>query len=194
MSAGDLKICGGKYAGHQLRSPNRQIVRPMRSRVRGAVFDQLEDDLPGTRFLDCFAGTGAMGIEALSRGARAATFLDVSEKVLSYIRKNIQSVLETDRAVVHQCDVLEQRPIPGVHDQFETISVTPPYPFYEQPEMRRKLFRLFDHLAEFLSEERGQMIVECEDHTRFGQPPSGLKRVDRKSFGTTVIHRFRNQS
>jgi 16S rRNA (guanine966-N2)-methyltransferase len=191
MTAGALTICGGKYAGHQLQSPDRQTVRPMRSRVRGAVFDQLTDELQGSRFLDCFAGTGAIGLEALSRGAEFALFFDAADQAVSCIKQNIESVNETSRTRVQQCDVLDQRGVLTARERFDIISVTPPYPFYEQPDTRQKLFELLDHLAEAFLSPGGQMLVECEDHTRFGQPPSGLERIEERAFGTTVIHRFR---
>lgn len=193
MTAGDLKICGGKYAGHHLRTPDRQTVRPMRSRVRGAVFDLLSDELQGTRFLDCFAGTGAMGLEALSRGAKFATFLDASDDALSCIQRNIESLHETERTRVQKCDLLDQPSSDTVESPCETISVTPPYPFYEQPDTRQNLFHLLDRLAESVLRSGGQMVVECERHTRFGQPPSGLEQVEKREFGTTVIHRFRKE-
>lgn len=193
MTTGDLKICGGKHGGHQLEAPDDQTVRPMRSRVRGAVFDLLTEQLQGARFLDCFAGTGAMGIEALSRGAEFATFLDASDTALSCIRRNIDSIHETERTQVQKCDLLDQHPSDTVEDPYETISVTPPYPFYEQPDTRQKLFQLFDHLAECLLRSGGQMIVECEDRTRLGQPPSGLEQIEKRTFGTTVIHRFQQE-
>ena len=70
-----MRIAGGEWRGRNLKSPKGDLVRPTQDRVREALFSMLQNDIPGAKFLDVFAGSGAVGLEALSRGAASATFV-----------------------------------------------------------------------------------------------------------------------
>jgi len=83
-----LKICGGEMRGRMIRTPVGLGVRPTQEKVREAVFDIIGPRIEGAIFYDLFAGTGAMGIEALSRGAERALFVESSRKVEQVIRSN----------------------------------------------------------------------------------------------------------
>lgn len=195
MANTELTICGGRYAGQPLHAPDDADVRPMRSRVRQAVFDRISDDLPGCAVLDCFAGTGAMGLEALSRGAESAVFLDRSSTALSCIRRNVHEIRPSGETRMIQCDLLEDRPTFDRERSFQLISVTPPYKFYQQPGTRRKLIDFLEYITrEQYVNENANIIVECERGTRFGRPPGTLERIDHRSYGNTDIHWFQRES
>ena len=86
-----LTIIGGSLKGRKLLTPSGQAVRPTAGRVREALFNILAADIPQAMVLDMFAGSGALGLEALSRGAAQATFLDNGPVALKVIKKNIQA-------------------------------------------------------------------------------------------------------
>jgi 16S rRNA (guanine966-N2)-methyltransferase len=85
-----MRITGGRLRGRRLASFKGLDIRPTSDLVRGAVFDLLGHDLPEAKVLDLFAGTGSLGIEALSRGAAWALFIDHSPKAMDLISKNLK--------------------------------------------------------------------------------------------------------
>ena len=102
-----LRIVAGRHRGRRLLAPSGETTRPTAERVRQALFDMLwhapwagRDVLDGARVLDAFAGTGALGLEALSRGAAHATFIEPDRAALAALRRNIATLGEEDRARV----------------------------------------------------------------------------------------------
>ena len=85
-----MRVISGSAKGRQLKSPKTAGTRPVMDRVKTALFDILAPRIKGTRFLDLFAGTGSIGIEALSRGAKSATFIELSAEVLKIVRENLR--------------------------------------------------------------------------------------------------------
>lgn len=86
-----MRVTGGRFCGRRLVAPRGLAVRPTSDRVREAIFSML-GDVSGTVVLDLFAGSGALGIEALSRGASHATFVDSSRRSLAYVRRNLREL------------------------------------------------------------------------------------------------------
>ena len=102
-----LRIVAGRHRGRRLLAPSGETTRPTAERVRQALFDMLwhapwagREVLDGARVLDAFAGTGALGLEALSRGAAHATFIEPDRAALAALRRNIATLGEEDRARV----------------------------------------------------------------------------------------------
>jgi 16S rRNA (guanine966-N2)-methyltransferase len=119
-----LRVISGTAGGLHLKSPKRHQLRPTQDRIRQVVFSSLAEIVPGTRVLDLFAGTGSFGIEALSRGAASATFVEQDKEAVQCIRDNlIHCHLAGD---VHQADVfsfLERQK----GEKFDLIFADPPY-------------------------------------------------------------------
>ena len=101
-----MRIVGGKYAGRDLVSPQDERVRPTAEHVRGALLDLLARDLPNARVLDLFAGTGALGLEALSRGARSADFVELKPDSLHALKANIVRLKLKERTRVFKRDAI----------------------------------------------------------------------------------------
>ena len=97
-----MRITGGEFGGRILKVPKTDAVRPTQDRVREAVFNIIQCEIAGADFLDLFAGSGAVGLEALSRGAKAVTFVERERKHLAVVRENLDSfrVLSTAADVV----------------------------------------------------------------------------------------------
>ncbi len=101
-----MRIVGGRHAGRDLTSPNDRRVRPTAEHVRAALLDLLKPDLPGARVLDLFAGTGALGLEALSRGAAMADFVETRPASLHALKANVVALRYRDRTRIFKRDAI----------------------------------------------------------------------------------------
>src|SRR3954469_17293968 len=121
-----MRIVGGKFAGRDLVSPNDFRVRPTAENVRAAILNALTADVKDARILDLFAGTGALGLEAMSRGARSADFVEFRPSSLHAFRANIALLRMRDRTRVFKRDAL---PFAGalLADAYDIAFVDPPY-------------------------------------------------------------------
>ena len=120
-----MRVISGKARGIQLKTPEGLQTRPTADRVKEALFSILQFDLPGTRVLDLFGGTGQLGIEAMSRGAKSAVFVDAGESACRLIRENLRRTkMESDAHVV-RADYLEY--LSRCRDKFDIILLDPPY-------------------------------------------------------------------
>ena len=125
-----MRVVGGQFSGHGLAGPKDRAIRPSSDRLRGAVFDILthsfDDACAGARVLDLFAGTGALGIEALSRGARSALFVDQAQAARGLIRQNLDSLGIMGLARISKRDVGHLGPA-GAQGGFTLVFIDPPY-------------------------------------------------------------------
>ena len=101
-----MRIVAGEFGGRRLIAPRDARVRPTGDRVREAWLNILGADLPGARVLDLFAGSGALGLEALSRGAATADFVEISERSLVALKANIAELRVESRCTVQRGDAL----------------------------------------------------------------------------------------
>ena len=85
-----MRITGGEFGGRNLKVPKSDEIRPTQDRVREALFSILQTEIPGSEFLDLFAGSGAVGLEALSRGAKKATFVEANRRHVAVLRENLE--------------------------------------------------------------------------------------------------------
>jgi len=123
-----MRIVAGKYRGRLLLTVRGQGVRPTSDRLRETLFNILAPQIVGSRFLDLCAGSGAIGIEALSRGASNVTLVERSRTACSLIRKNLESLgIERDAAVVCRDAEPAVRSLAGQEAQFDIIFFDPPY-------------------------------------------------------------------
>lgn len=121
-----MRIIAGEFRGRRIRTPADRRVRPTGERVREALFSMLASELPDARVVDLFAGSGALGLEALSRGARHADFVDLGRASLAAVRANIAKLGVADRTRVHRADALRfaAELEPGAYD---VALADPPY-------------------------------------------------------------------
>ncbi|MGE5927189.1 MAG: 16S rRNA (guanine(966)-N(2))-methyltransferase RsmD [Gemmatimonadota bacterium] len=121
-----MRIVAGVYGGRRIAAPRDARVRPTSDRVREAWMSILADDLPGARVLDLFAGSGALGLEALSRGAASADFVEMHRASLATLVANIEALGAGDRARVHRADA--ERFIAALPaGAFDVAFADPPY-------------------------------------------------------------------
>lgn len=120
-----MRVISGSARGITLATPDGMLTRPTSDRVKEALFSIVQFDLPGTRVLDLFGGTGQLGIEALSRGAASAVFVDLREEACRLIRENLRRTKLEKEATIVRCDYLQY--LKECHDQFNIVFLDPPY-------------------------------------------------------------------
>jgi 16S rRNA (guanine966-N2)-methyltransferase len=123
---GHVRIIGGRWRGTRLAVPDLQGLRPSTDRVRETLFNWLQPLLPGARVLDLFAGSGALGLEALSRGAREALLVERDPALAERLRASVERLHATDEAHVLRADALALLRAP-VHGRFDIVFVDPPF-------------------------------------------------------------------
>jgi 16S rRNA (guanine966-N2)-methyltransferase len=155
-----MRIIAGKFAGRNLTSPADSRVRPTAEHVRGTLLDLLAPELPNARVLDLFAGTGALGLEALSRGAKTADFVEFRPASLHALRANVAALRLRDRTRIFKRDAL---PFAGAlsADTYDLAFVDPPYES-----------RMLDRVIDSWRENRFARVLAVE-HARTHQLPRG---------------------
>ena len=120
-----MRVITGKARGVQLKTPDGMLTRPTADRVKEALFSIINFDLPGANVLDLFGGTGQLGIEALSRGAASATFIDAREDACRIIWENLKRTKLESQAKVVRSDYLAY--MRRTREKFNIILLDPPY-------------------------------------------------------------------
>ena len=120
-----MRVISGKARGTTLLTPKGEHTRPTADRVKEALFSIIQFDLPGAKVLDLFGGTGQLGIEALSRGARHAVFVDFREDACKLIKENLKRTKFETIASVVRSDYLQY--LSRCNDRFDIIFLDPPY-------------------------------------------------------------------
>lgn len=119
-----LRIIGGQWRGRKLRFVDAEGLRPTTDRVRETLFNWLQPVIEGAHCLDLFAGSGALGLEALSRGAAEVVFLDTNSRSVAALRDNL-SLLQADNGLVTRSDALKY--LRGTPQRFDIVFLDPPF-------------------------------------------------------------------
>lgn len=183
-----LRILSGEFKGRQLQAPRGSQTRPTTSMLRKAVFDILQSSIQNASFLDLFAGSGAMGLEALSHGASHATFVESHKDALRCLKQNIASLKLEGRTTVYTFDVFEVlKKIVKKNESFDLIYADPPY---HRPAIYDELLSFLDS-STLLSKDG---IFFLESPLKFKNPPlNQLVSIDERRFSTSLLHQYRLQ-
>jgi len=181
-------IAAGKFKRSKLQVPKGD-VRPTQRRLRLSVFDFLADFVENASVLDLFAGTGAFGIEALSRGARKTVFVDISSKSTEAIKTNLITLALKERGVVYQSDSIDFL-VKSIRKNrtFDIIFIDPP--FTKLREMRTDeytdfMLELTDRAKKLL---RPQSIIIIKYPRKMSLPlPTGLTLVEQRDYGVNRV-------
>ena len=181
---GLVRIVGGSLRGRRLRVPDRG-VRPTSEKAREAIFDILgPGPVQGARVLDLFAGTGAMGIEALSRGAERADFVDGSKSAARALSENLSALGLDTQARVHQADLIRPALPTGLRGPWGLIFLDPPYDEEAGPLWVEALARASS------IEPDGYLVYERRKGAAAPQP-AGLTLADERTYGDTTVAFYR---
>ncbi len=179
-----LRLVAGEWGGRPLVYPKGVDLRPTAESVREAIFSSLAPDLPGARFADLYAGTGAVGLEALSRGATLAVFLEENPRCVEAIRTNAANLGAGERAVIVTGAAETQwRAVAERHGPFDLVFADPPYAHEGLEQLLEMLVGERVGLA-----EEGLVIIE---HSRRRALPAGFPTWKEKLFGETAVAYFR---
>jgi 16S rRNA (guanine966-N2)-methyltransferase len=166
-----VRIVGGTFAGRDLVSPPDRRVRPTAEHVRAALLDLLAADVKDARVLDLFAGTGALGLEAISRGARSADFVEFRPASLHALKANVAALRLRERTRIFKRDALPFAAAlePG---RYDIAFVDPPYES-----------RMLDRVIDSWRDRRFARILAVEHARSHDLPPGICRRV----YDETVI-------
>ena len=178
-----MRVIAGKARRLPLKTVPGTDTRPTTDRIKETLFNILQYDIPGARFLDLFSGSGGIGIEALSRGAKEACFVENNRAAADCIRENLAFKKMADDGTVYQCDALAAFSRMEGRPPFHIIFMDPPY----RKELERTVLEYFStHHPSFVSEET-LIIVEASLDTDFGYVSElGFETIRIKEYKTNM--------
>lgn len=175
-----MRVITGKAKGHTLKSVPGDITRPITARAKSALFSIIGNWVIGCHFLDLFAGTGQVGIEALSRGAQEAVFVEIAEPALQTIRANLEHTGLQENAHVVPADVF--RFLLRDPDPFDFVYVAPP----QYQGLWLKTLRLLDERPGWLADD-AWVIVQIDPVEYEAQTLEHLALFDQRSYGSVML-------
>jgi 16S rRNA (guanine966-N2)-methyltransferase len=183
-----IRIITGEFKNRLIVTPKGGQTRPTTSQVRGALFNICQLTIGQARFLDLYAGSGAMGLEALSRGAKTATFVENDKEAIRCIRQNLNTFHIENRALVYPGEVfpfLEKEKKNG--KQYDIIYADPPYGQGET----EKLLTLIDHSS--LLAQEGFLFIEESTSLAEDLPLTTLAWDSTRRYGKTFLQTYRRK-
>jgi len=188
-----FRIIGGSFRNRLLKAPSGSKTRPTLAIMRKAVFDILQSEIEGAKFLDLYAGSGAMGLEALSRGASHATFVEIDRFALRSIQENCQTLkVEKESSLLCSDALLALKKLAKEGKSFEIIYVDPPY---AQAHLLEKIALFIDSSS--LLSEGGTLFLEEGVPVQLktsSLPLTSLRYIDTRTFSRSTLHQFRRVS
>lgn len=174
-----FRIVGGRHRGRRLAFPDIPGLRPSPDRVRETVFNWLQPLLPGARVLDLFAGSGAFGLESLSRGAAEVTLVEIAPQAVRELRRSLETLGES--ATIHPGDALAWLES-GPAGTYDIVFLDPPYQAgLLQPALER--LAAGDRLA-----PAARVYIECAREHRLPDLPDGWQVLKEKTAGDVRYH------
>ncbi|MBS3787581.1 16S rRNA (guanine(966)-N(2))-methyltransferase RsmD [Candidatus Bipolaricaulota bacterium] len=183
-----MKIISGEKKGHKIFGPGPEEIRPMRHSVRKALFDILQNVIEGSRFLDLFAGTGGVGLEALSQGASHATFVDNLSESVKLVGKSIEKLGYQEVATLYEMEVSAALDKFESRDRrFDIIFLGPPYEKGLTTETLNQLKRTN------VIRRWGIVGVEVFFKTDLNEAYGVLEKIDSREYGQSKLVIYRNK-
>ncbi len=176
-----LRVISGSAKGKRLKTVPGDSTRPITDQVKEALFNILADEVLDIDILDLFGGTGAVGIEALSRGANSVLFLDTSHQAIKVIKDNLQTTKFSQQATVIRGDAFAYIQNPS-RLGYDLIYVAPP----QYKDMWEKAMRLLDENPDLLHDD-GQIIVQINPIEWSEQNYENFIEFDRRKYGDTEL-------
>jgi 16S rRNA (guanine966-N2)-methyltransferase len=177
-----MRVIAGKYRGRRLRAPSGRRIRPTSDRLRESIFNIIGSDIQDKNILDIFAGTGAMGIEALSRGAGHAVFIDKHPAALECIRANIEPLEIPDQWNIIRWDVA-----PNLHCLAKQ-TMRFGYAFIDPPYDRGFASQALENVVTSDAMESGGLIVlEHHRQEKIACRENRIALLDQRRYGKTLV-------
>lgn len=176
-----IRVIAGTARGTRLRTVPGDSTRPIMDRVKENLFNILGMDVPNSTWLDMFAGTGSVGIEALSRGATSARFLDNNRNAIQTIRTNLKTTRLTENAEIIQTDALAYLAHPA-DTAFDYIFIAPP----QYKSLWATALRVVDENPGWLSDE-SWVIAQIDPLEMQAVELENLVEIDQRRYGNTLL-------
>lgn len=176
-----MRVVAGKAKGSKLQSVPGNSTRPILDRVKTALFDILRPELNGATILDLFAGSGSVGIEALSQGASHSVFIDNNKKAVQTISDNLNKTGLTPQASIHQIDALKY--LASTPLSFELIYIAPP----QYKKIWIAALQAVDKRPELLSMATAQVIIQIDPKEWQEVELQNLREYRQKKYGNTLL-------
>ena len=176
-----LRVIAGKAKGRKLNSVPGDTTRPITDRVKEALFNIIAGDVLDSNWWDLFAGTGAVGIEALSRGAASVRFSDANRAPIETIQFNVEHCGFKSQAEIRRADAFAFLSSP-LDRKFEYIYIAPP----QYKEMWAKALELVDKNIDWLSED-GWVIVQIAPREYTSLALENLEEIEERKYGSTLL-------
>lgn len=174
-----MRIISGKYKGKKLLGFNLDGTRPTMDRVKESLFASIQNYIPNSTCLDLFAGSGALGIEAISMGAQKIVLIDNNQEAINTIKTNTQNISENIE--IKKIDY--KKYLKETKEKFDIIFLDPPYD-------NKLLNKSLKYISEYnILKENGIIICEYEKEN----PITSLKLIKEKKYGTTNIKIFKKE-
>jgi len=181
-----MYIIGGEKSGQKIYGPGPKEIRPIQHLVRKALFDMLRQVMENASFLDLFAGTGSVGLEALSEGAKNCTFVDRSSRSIELISKNVDTLDYTDRSNIYKDEVSVA--LEKFNDRaryFDIAFVGPPYD-------TNLAQTTMDHLDRInVIKPGGIVVVEVFFKDELSDDCDNYNRIESREYGQTKLNFYR---
>lgn len=185
-----MRIIGGEFGGRRLKAPRGRNTRPTPDRVREALFSVLAATVPDARVVELFGGTGSLGLEALSRGAAHAVFLERNQGALACLTANIETLGVADRTTVHRKSAFSFPSIAAHGEPFDLVFADPPFRQFESGAGRRKLE---DLLMALPVRPGGLLVVEHRAGGLGDFSPGGFVLDELRKWGSTGMAIYRRR-
>lgn len=176
-----IRLTGGVFCGRWIQTPSSNRTRPTQSRIRQALFNSLQSQVVSAQVLDLFAGSGAMGLEALSRGAEKVVFVEKDPAAFQSIQKNIHLLGVENQTILLKKSIDQSLPELKKLGPFDLILADPPY----QQELE-ELFK--DWPWSILLKPSGYLLIESE---KMKPPLKTLLPIKQKKYANTLITSYR---
>ncbi len=178
-----MRIISGKSKGRKVSHDRSDDLRPTSAKVRGAVFDILQFNIKGARFLDLFAGSGAIGIESLSRGAAESTFVEENSKRAKKLRDVIEQFDLADKTSVVCRDAISFLKDAGQH-RYDIIFADPPYNYKDLNEIVEIIYN------KKVLDKGGIVLLEHSSKRELQEITGDLKLIKKYRHGDTLLSKF----
>jgi len=172
-----VRVVSGSARGRRIIAPKGTKIRPTSDRVKEAIFNTIAALVNQSDFLDLFAGTGSMGIEALSRGARSCTFIDNSPQAIKCVKNNLSNIGFEDRSIVMLGDSTKM--VTKLTQTYDIIFLDPPYGYNLVMEIMKNL--------KLLLKEEGIIVVETESKIELPSQCDTFRLLKKSRYGDTQV-------
>lgn len=179
-----MRVVAGTQKGRRLKQPIGPGLRPTSARVKEALFSIILDRIPNAKVLDLYAGTGALGLEAISRGAREVVFVENQSTSIQVLRENIEHCAVTDSCTITAQDVqafLDGRFPQYEKDPFDLVFADPPYEISDLAPLLRQL----DSSRKVAS--KGLVVIEHFKKASLPQEAGSLQQIRQSRYGDTFL-------